>query len=67
MIFHSDILGQILYGEFLFCFLIVGFILLIAIIAAVSISVEFSKKKDQLKKPFKNPISQLDNILVYYK
>jgi NADH-quinone oxidoreductase subunit J len=61
---NIDILGQTLFNEFFFCFLIAGFILLIALIGAIVLTLRFdSSQKGQTT--FRQ-LSRSSNLLSFF-
>lgn len=62
---NIDILGQVLYNNFLICFLLAGLLLLVALIGAVVLTLNFnSVKKNQLS--FRQ-LARSDNFLSFFK
>jgi hypothetical protein len=61
---NIDVLGQTLFNEFFFCFLIAGFILLIALIGAIVLTLRFdSSQKGQTT--FRQ-LSRSSNLLSFF-
>ena len=62
---NADLLGQVLYNNFLVCFLIAGLILLVAMIGAISLTLNFrSERKNEL---VIRQLSRSDNFLSFFK
>jgi NADH-quinone oxidoreductase subunit J len=61
---NIEILGQVLFNCFLICFLLAGFILLVAMIGAIVLTLNFSsKRKNELST---RQLSRSNNFLVFY-
>jgi NADH-quinone oxidoreductase subunit J len=62
---NIDVLGQVLYNYFLLCFLLAGIILLIAMLGAINLTLNFSsKRKSEL---INRQLSRSDNFLAFFK
>jgi len=60
-----DVLGQSLYNYYLVCFLIAGLILLVAMIGAIVLTLNFSsQRKNEL---VSRQLSRSDNFLAFFK
>ena len=60
-----DILGQGLFNYYLLCFLLAGFVLLIAMIGAIALTLNFSShRKNEL---VSRQLSRSDNFLAFFK
>ncbi len=60
-----DVLGQILFNNFLSCFLIAGLILLVAMVGAISLTLNYrSERKNEL---VIRQLSRSDNFLSFFK
>lgn len=60
-----DVLGQSLYNYYLLCFLLAGLILLVAMIGAIVLTLNFSShRKNEL---FARQLSRSDNFLSFFK
>jgi NADH:ubiquinone oxidoreductase subunit 6 (subunit J) len=61
---NIDVLGQTLFNDFFFCFLIAGFILLIALIGAIVLTLRFDNSQ---KKEFAfRQLSRSNNLLSFF-
>jgi NADH-quinone oxidoreductase subunit J len=62
---NIDVLGQILFNNFLSCFLIAGLILLVAMVDAISLTLNYrSERKNEL---VIRQLSRSDNFLSFFK
>lgn len=62
---NADVLGQILFNSFLSCFLIAGLILLVAMVGAISLTLNYrSERKNEL---VIRQLSRSDNFLSFFK
>ena len=62
---NIDIFGQTLYNNFLVCFLIAGLILLVAMVGAIVLTLNFkSHRKGEI---FSRQLSRSDNFLSFFK
>lgn len=61
---NVDLLGQNLYNYFLFCFLLAGLVLLIALIGAIVLTLRFSSK--QTHQSVFRQLSKTDNSLSFF-
>ena len=62
---NADVLGQILFNNFLSCFLIAGLILLVAMVGAISLTLNYrSERKNEL---VIRQLSRSDNFLSFFK
>ena len=60
-----DVLGQSLYNYYLLCFLLAGLILLVAMIGAIVLTLNFrSHRKNEL---VSRQLSRSDNFLAFFK
>jgi len=60
-----DVLGQILYNYYLLCFLLAGLILLVAMIGAIVLTLNFrSQRKNEL---VSRQLSRSENFLAFFK
>jgi NADH-quinone oxidoreductase subunit J len=60
-----DLLGQSLYNYYLICFLLAGFILLIAMVGAIVLTLKFNgKRKNELAS---RQLSRTNNFLAFFK
>jgi NADH:ubiquinone oxidoreductase subunit 6 (subunit J) len=62
--FNINIFGQYLYNFFIPCFLIAGFILLLAMIGAIVLTLKFSHKK---RNNFNKQLSRTSNFLSFFE
>lgn len=62
---NADVLGQVLFNNFLSCFLIAGLILLVAMVGAISLTLNYrSERKNEL---VIRQLSRSDNFLSFFK
>jgi NADH-quinone oxidoreductase subunit J len=62
---NADVLGQILFNNFLSCFLLAGLILLVAMVGAISLTLNYrSERKNEL---VIRQLSRSDNFLSFFK
>ncbi len=62
---NIDLLGQVLYNNYLICFLVAGLILLIALVGSVTLTLRYNvAKKSQL---YTRQIARTDNFLSFFK
>ena len=62
---NIDILGQVLYNYFLLCFLLAGIILLVAMLGAINLTLNYSsKRKSELAT---RQLSRSDKFLAFFK
>jgi NADH-quinone oxidoreductase subunit J len=60
-----DVLGQSLYNYYLLCFLLAGLILLVAMIGAIILTLNFSSKRQN--ELVSRQLSRSDNFLAFFK
>jgi len=62
---NADVIGQVLFNYFLVCFLLAGLILLVAMVGAISLTLNFrSERKNEL---VIRQLSRSDNFITFFK